>query len=29
LSLISKILLLQSLIFSSRDKARARMRFHF
>ena len=29
LSLISKILLLQSLIFSSRDKTRARMRFHF
>ena len=29
LSLISKILSLQSLIFSSRDKTRARMRFHF
>jgi hypothetical protein len=29
LSLISKILLLQSLIFSSRDKTRARMWFHF
>ena len=28
LSLISKILLLRSLIFSSRDKTRARMRFH-